>query len=132
LRERRNDIPLLATHFLEQAERRGQGTMGISSEALSVMMDYPWPGNVRELQNAVYFALVKGKGRVIQPDDLPPEIRGGVPRRSGLGPPRKLEARSVRDALLQTGGNKARAARILGVGRATLYRFMAQADADVS
>jgi PAS domain S-box-containing protein len=132
LRERRNDIPLLAAHFLEQAQNRGQGSMGISGEALSIMMDYPWPGNVRELQNAVYFALVKGKGRVIQPDDLPPEIRIGVPRRSQSGAPRKLEAQSVRDALLQAGGNKAKAARILRVGRATLYRFMAQADLDVS
>jgi transcriptional regulator with GAF, ATPase, and Fis domain len=132
LRERRNDIPLLATHFLEQAQKRGQSSMGISSEALSAMLDYPWPGNVRELQNAVYFALVKGKGRVIQPDDLPPEIRNGAPRRSGSGAPRKLEAGSVRDALLQAAGNKARAARILGVGRATLYRFMAQVDVNVS
>ncbi len=132
LRERRNDIPLLAAHFLEQAQKRGQSSMGISGEALSVMMDYPWPGNVRELQNAVYFALVKAKGRLIQPDDLPPEIRIGVPMRSQSGAPRKLEAQSVRDALLQAGGNKAKAARILRVGRATLYRFMAQADLDVS
>jgi PAS domain S-box-containing protein len=132
LRERRNDIPLLAAHFLEQAQKRGQSSMGISSEALSMMMDYSWPGNVRELQNAVYFALVKGKGHLIQPDDLPPEIRNGPPRRSGSGAPRKLEAGPVRDALLKAGGNKARAARILGVGRATLYRFMAQADIDVS
>jgi PAS domain S-box-containing protein len=132
LRERRNDIPLLANHFLEQAQKRGQSSMGISSEALSAMLDYPWPGNVRELQNAVYFALVKGKGRVIQPDDLPPEIRNRALRRSGSGAPRKLEAGSVRDALLQAGGNKAKTARILGVGRATLYRFMAQVDVDVS
>lgn len=132
VRERRNDIPLLVTHFLEQARKRGQVAAGISSEALSAMMDYSWPGNVREIQNAIYFALVKGKGLTIQVEDLPPEIRSADPKRSAAGPPRKLDPRSVRSALAKAGGNKAKAARILGVGRATLYRFMDQTDLNVS
>jgi PAS domain S-box-containing protein len=132
LRERRNDIPLLASHFLEQARKRGARATGFSSEGLSAMMEYGWPGNVRELQNAIHFALVKGKGRVLQLRDLPPEVRAAKAGRTGEGHGLKLEPRSVREALLQTGGNKARAARILGVGRATLYRFLERAGADVS
>jgi transcriptional regulator of acetoin/glycerol metabolism len=85
------------------------------------MLDYPWPGNVRELQNAIHYGLVKCKGRVIRPKDLPMELKVGKSRR-GAG--RKLDAERVRAALELTGGNKAKAARRLGVGRATLYRFL--------
>jgi transcriptional regulator of acetoin/glycerol metabolism len=87
------------------------------------MMDYHWPGNVRELQNAVHFALVKSKGRVIRPEDLPIELRHKE-NSPTPGPARKLDGDSVAAALKQSGGNKARAARLLGVGRATLYRFL--------
>lgn len=124
LRERRNDIPLLVSHFLKEAKKRGQQTATLSQEALSVMMDYAWPGNVRELQNAVHFALVKAKGRTIQPADLPLELQRKTDPRGTPGPPRKLEPVTVAAALRDSGGNKARAARILGVGRATLYRFL--------
>ncbi len=124
LRERRNDIPLLVSHFLKEAKKRGQQTATLSQEALSVMMDYAWPGNVRELQNAVHFALVKAKGRTIQPADLPLELQRKPDPRGTPGPPRKLEPVTVAAALRDSGGNKARAARILGVGRATLYRFL--------
>ncbi|MGD9009680.1 MAG: helix-turn-helix domain-containing protein [Desulfobacteraceae bacterium] len=85
-----------------------------------------WPGNVRELQNAVQFAIVKSNNQTIVPDDLPLElcqVRENALRR---GPARKLDARSVQEALIKTGGNKARAARELGVGRATLYRFLSE------
>jgi PAS domain S-box-containing protein len=121
LRERKNDIPLLAEEFLRQEGERGQKTAGLSKKALASMMDYSWPGNVRELQNAIHYALVKCKARVIRPEDLPLELREPVSRR---GPTRKLNAERVRNALELTGGNKAKAARHLGVGRATLYRFL--------
>lgn len=132
LRQRRNDIPLLAAHFLEQARKLGQTVPGIADEALSALMEYTWPGNVRELQNSIHFALVKGKGRMIQLEDLPPEIRQSKGKPSLCGAPRKLDPTSVRDALARAGGNKAKAARILGVGRATLYRFLDQTGPDVS
>ena len=122
LRERKNDIPLLAEEFLRQASEEGQKTAGLSKKALSIMMDYPWPGNVRELQNALHYALVKCKGRLIRPEDLPMELKSG--RFSRRGPTRKLNAEMVQAALDRTGGNKAKAARQLGVGRATLYRFL--------
>jgi PAS domain S-box-containing protein len=122
LRARKNDIPLLAEEFLRQASEQGQKTAGLSKKALSMMMDYLWPGNVRELQNALHHALVKCKGRLIRPEDLPMELQSR--RSSRRGPTRKLNREMVQAALDRTGGNKAKAARHLGVGRATLYRFL--------
>jgi transcriptional regulator with PAS, ATPase and Fis domain len=119
--ERKSDIPLLVAHFLEKAAKRGQKGAGISRETLVLMMAYSWPGNVRELQNTIHFALVTSRGRTIRPEHLPQELRQDIRRR---GPHRKLNGEAVRIALDQSAGNKARAARLLGVGRATLYRFL--------
>ena len=124
LRKRRNDIPLLVEHFLNKALEEGQETPGLSKEALAKMIDYSWPGNVRELQSALRFALVKSNGHVIKPDDLPLELKEWKRKRPSPGPSRILDLESVRTALAESGGNKAKAARILGVGRATLYRFL--------
>jgi len=127
LRERRNDVPLLAGHFLRQvAERSGQSMPKISDAAMALLMDYDWPGNVRELQNAVQFALVKCDHKTITPADLPLELRPTSNPNLAPRPERgrKLNRQSVQEALLKTAGNKARAARTLGVGRATLYRFL--------
>jgi transcriptional regulator with PAS, ATPase and Fis domain len=125
LRERKNDIPLLIDHFLEEAAQRyGNHPLRASKTALALMLDYLWPGNVRELQNAIQYAIVKSNGKVIQPEDLPMEFRKATPLQKARGPAVKLNAEQVRAALLKTGGNKARAARRLGVGRATLYRFL--------
>ncbi|UCF83489.1 MAG: sigma 54-interacting transcriptional regulator [Desulfobacteraceae bacterium] len=125
LRNRKNDIPILVEHFLEKAREEGQETLGLSKEALAIITDYSWPGNVRELQSALRFALVKSRGRIIQPDHLPMELKEWKNKRSSPGPSRKLDPESVRSALTRSGGNKAKAARLLGVGRATLYRFLA-------
>jgi len=126
LRERRSDIPVLVAHFLRRAAEQGQESPGFSKEAMTAMEDYAWPGNVRELQSAVRFALVKARGRMIRPEHLPLELKEWLERRRGLyGPKRKLDPDNVRTALTHTGGNKAKAARLLGVGRATLYRFLA-------
>jgi sigma-54 dependent transcriptional regulator, acetoin dehydrogenase operon transcriptional activator AcoR len=125
LRGRKNDIPLLSDHFLKlDADRHGRTHLSLSREALSKMMDYHWPGNVRELQNALQFAIVKCKGRTVRPGHLPLEVQDAVRRVSHRGPSRKLDESKVRDALKKTGGNKAKAAKLLGVGRATLYRFI--------
>lgn len=125
LRKRRNDIPLLIEHFLRQGAGEGQKPAGLSREALAAMMDYPWPGNVRELQSAVRFAGVRSQGRIIRPQHLPLELQTWKKKRSSRGPSRKLDQERVTAALSQTGGNRAQAARMLGVGRATLYRFLA-------
>jgi PAS domain S-box-containing protein len=125
LRKRKNDIPLLIEHLLGKALEEGAKSRGFSRRALAVMMDYPWPGNVRELQSAIRFALMKSRGRIIQPDHLPMELRKWQEGRRSPGPSRKLDVEHVQAALARSGGNKAKAARILGVGRATLYRFLA-------
>ena len=88
------------------------------------MLDYRWPGNVRELQNAIQFAFVKCSGNTISTADLPLELREMEDVCIRRGPSRKLTQEGVRSALIKTGGNKAKASKLLGVGRATLYRFL--------
>ena len=125
IRERKSDIPRLVEHFLSKAPIiHGQRPVRIAQEALNMLMDYAWPGNVRELQNAVQFAIVRCKGKVIRPEDLPLELKDIIFEKPKRGPQRKLDAEMVKAALTKTGGNKARAAKVLGVGRATLYRFL--------
>jgi DNA-binding NtrC family response regulator len=125
LRERKTDIPLLLEHFLKDAaDRYAREPLKLSARALSLMLDYRWPGNVRELQNAIQFAFVKCGGKVIHPEDLPLELREAADVCGRRGPARKLMPEAVRKALARTGGNKAKAAKLMGVGRATLYRFL--------
>jgi transcriptional regulator with PAS, ATPase and Fis domain len=124
LRERKSDIPLLADHFFKQETIKYNRTLvTVSDNAMLLLTEYKWPGNVRELQNAVMFAFVTSKGAEITPDDLPMELNDnrlfGTNRESS----RKLNMARVELALEKTGGNKAKAARLLNVGRATLYRF---------
>lgn len=125
LREKKNDIPLLCEHFLRLIEERhGQIPYSISKEAIAMMMDYHWPGNVRELENAIQFAVVKCKSKIISPRDMPSELVEMHNDPLRRGPSKKLDLEMVHTALERTGGNKAKAAKILGVGRATLYRFI--------
>jgi DNA-binding NtrC family response regulator len=126
LRERKTDIPLLIDHFLNKIEMNARRhPIKISDEARAMMLNYNWPGNVRELQNAIQFAIVKFDGSIIQPKDLPMELKEQYDLYPSRGPSRKLNIEGVESALKKTGGNKAKAARLLGVGRATLYRFLA-------
>ena len=125
LRKRKKDIPLLLEHLLGEAQEGGGARPKFSNKALDIMMAYPWPGNVRELQSAIRFALVKSRGQTIQPNHLPLELRKWQEGRPPRGPSRKLDVERVQAALATSGGNKAKAARMLGVGRATLYRFLA-------
>jgi PAS domain S-box-containing protein len=125
LRERKTDIPLLMAHFLDQFYNKDKpNPKRYTDEALAQMMDYSWPGNVRELQNAVQFSIVRSGGSLIDENALPLELRNMTCFPTKRGPARKLDAESVKAALAKTAGNKARAAKRLGVGRATLYRFL--------
>ena len=127
LRERKIDIPLLVEHFLQEAgERYNRKPLKISSKAMALMLDYRWPGNVRELQNAIQFAIVKCSAKTISAADLPLELREIENVCIRRGPSRKLTLEGVRSTLQKTGGNKAKAAKLLGVGRATLYRFLGE------
>jgi PAS domain S-box-containing protein len=131
LRERRSDIVLLARHFLARtAKKLSRSEMTLSEDTIAVLMNYSWPGNVRQLQNVIQFAMIKCRGKTIMPEHLPPEIlnntsvmlTGNGGARVGRKP--KLTAAMVESALTKAGGNKAKAARILKVGRATLYNFL--------
>lgn len=124
LRERKSDIPFLVDHFLEQATRQyNRSPVVVSDEAMVFLTEYSWPGNVRELQNAIQYSFVKSHGIEISPDDLPMEINDARLFMNVNATSRKLDVARVELAMEKTGGNKAKAARLLKVGRATLYRF---------
>ncbi len=132
LRSRRSDIPLLATVFAEKFARRlGRETEGVDDKAMDILTTYSWPGNVRELESAIERAVILGRGKLIQPQDLPPEIRAevtGLP--VGMGIPEdglkmdEVESGIIRAALEKTGGNQTQAAKLVGLTRKTfLYRM---------
>lgn len=127
LRERREDIPLLAASFLAQfSAAAAKRVTEFSPQAVRLLMDHPWPGNVRELRSAIEFAVIGCGGAVIKPEDLPPEI--GAPSDFGSsipGDPLNDEKVRFLDALSRSRGNRALAARLLGISRATLYRRLA-------
>jgi DNA-binding NtrC family response regulator len=121
LRERAGDIPLLVRHFLNGRD--------ISNEAVHLLSAYPWPGNVRELRNAIERAMTLSTAPEIRPADLPPRIQeagrtaalvSDASRRQATL--RELEREYILEILRQVGGNKSRAAEILGLDRKTLYR----------
>jgi len=131
LRSRGTDVFLLADHLLERlAEESGCRTPpALSENAARRLLDHSWPGNVRELENSLRYALVKTPGGVIRSEHLPPSIAeaGREPGRKRAGRKRKLTPGQVRQALERARGNKAEAARLLGVGRSTLYRYVREA-----
>jgi DNA-binding NtrC family response regulator len=127
LRDRREDIPLLIEHFLKlYAGDRPPRTF--SNEALRLLLGYDWPGNVRELQNAVEYAISLGLEQTLTIEDLPMHITGmvgptGVVEPVGEGRTlEEVERRHILRILEETGGNRLRAAEILGIHRRTLYR----------
>ncbi len=124
LHERPEDIPLLVDHFCEVFNKGfGKNIEGLSDEVLRVFLEYPWRGNVRELENAMEHAFVLCRGRVIDLGQIPSEIREysgtpwSVPERVSV-----KGAQEVLEALNKTGWNKAKAARLLGINRRTLYK----------
>jgi transcriptional regulator with GAF, ATPase, and Fis domain len=127
LRERRDDVPLLATHFLETYKKRSNKNItGITKKAMTWLRRYDWPGNVRELENAVERAVIIAQGRLITVDDLPDAVRGAETSRSielEVGTTiDEAEKRMILQTLAYTRGDRSRAAQILGIGRKTLYR----------
>ncbi|MBM4034510.1 MAG: sigma-54-dependent Fis family transcriptional regulator [Planctomycetes bacterium] len=126
LRERRDDIPLLAAHFLRRFRREAHSPVRtISKDAMAILLRYPWPGNVRELRNLIHRAVVLGESDQLRPEDLPPDLTAERPRGlpAGIAPGRSIED-VERDLILKTlrstGGNKTAAARLLKVTPRTL------------
>ena len=135
LRQRRDEIPLLVHHFIEQYNRKLKlDIRGIEADAMRVLLDYPWPGNVRELENTVERALVLSDGPKIKVEDLPTNITNPIVALDSPDLPDDelsvkkhsavLERRLIQQALERTGGNKTRAADLLELSsRALLYKI---------
>ncbi len=133
LRERREDIPLLLNNFITLFNQSyHKGIEGVSQEVLQIFMIYPWPGNVRELQHAIEHAFVLCNGPTITLEHLPAEIQDYSPQEVPAGAARpkisSLERPDILQALMQTGWNKAKAARLLGISRPTLYQLINHHD----
>jgi DNA-binding NtrC family response regulator len=129
LKDRKEDIPLLAYHFLDLYTKEAQKEIeGISKEAMNLLVEYHWPGNVRELENSIERAVIMTESEYLTPDDLPRNLREGfldMIRRKG-GEHRSLDdikAEYITEILKETGGNKKIAAEILKINPRTLYRF---------
>ena len=139
LRERREDIPLLAAHFLRKHTPRNQTSPDLDETALSYLNNYSWPGNVRELENALERAVTLNQSGPITAVDLPrkifePQTQAApltqsdefAPLFAGLPPIEEIQRRYLLHVLAATDGNRKRAAEILGINRKTLYRMAAR------
>ncbi|MCZ6774823.1 MAG: sigma 54-interacting transcriptional regulator [Ignavibacteria bacterium] len=135
LKERRDDIPLLAEHFLKKyTARMSKPIKGISAKALQMLVSYDWPGNVRELENAIERATLLEASAMLQASNLPPQIHSAHPQIYTSTPENDqttflqilsledAEKQAIVQALKATGNNIQQSAKALGIGRATLYR----------
>lgn len=122
LRERKSDVPLLAERFLKALSEGERRTF--SPAAMQHLLSYAWPGNVRELQNVIEYAITMGEGATIEPEHLPPEVRGILPSflRLDSGADERL-----RRALEENDWHREKTAEALGISRATLWRRMREA-----
>jgi DNA-binding NtrC family response regulator len=140
LRERRSDIPLLAEKFVRSAsENAGRGPLRFQEETVKILMTYDWPGNVRELEAAVEYAALHSHGSEIAPEDLPVKLQSAELREGGARSPLaalygdlptldELERRYLLHVLKEVGGNRTRAAEVMGIDRRTLYRMAERFD----
>jgi two-component system response regulator HydG len=142
LRDRRSDIPLLAAHFLERMGREHSTSFTLSDEALKSMMEYDWPGNVRELENAIDRASALSSGPVLHMRDMPTQLQNygleshqaaavvappletheSMGEKPSVTPLAELEKQAILNTITQLKGDKLMAARLLGIGKTTLYR----------
>jgi len=139
LRERREDIPLLVKHFIDNfSSEFNISKPSISREAMEILKSYNWPGNVRELQNVIQYALVESQSSgkpIIEPCNLPSYLLEHcvshemmVPLKANLGVKKKkdIDLQTINEAIKKAKGNKSKAAKLLGISRATLYRILSR------
>ena len=135
LKERRTDIPLLAERFLATVlDREGHNQLTLSEETIRTLVAYNWPGNVRELESAIEYAVLHARGNAIAPEDLSEKLQSAQVRTAARAPLSalfedlpaldELERRYLLYILEIAGGNRTRAAEILGIDRRTLYRMI--------
>jgi DNA-binding NtrC family response regulator len=137
LRDRREDIPLLAAHFLEKLSKGKPRKFTLADEPLRTMMRYDWPGNIRELENCIQHACTMGTGPVLELGDLPTQLQrqgleahrtaavvdaSSADRSADVTPLAELERQAILSAIRKLRGDKLEAARMLGIGKTTLYR----------
>jgi transcriptional regulator with PAS, ATPase and Fis domain len=136
LKERKDDIPLLAYHFLDHYSKEARKEIkGISKQAMKLLLEYHWPGNVRELENTIERAVIMTDQDYLVPNDFPKElmegfsemIKRGVKDRKSLD---DIKSEYIREILKEVGGNKRVASEILGVNPRTLYRFEKKGQAE--
>jgi DNA-binding NtrC family response regulator len=143
LRERAEDIPLLAAHFAAKYARPGEPPKGISSEAMEKLLRHPWPGNIRELENAIERACVTAGGPKIEPNDLPLEVLKERPAAAARAVDvdrrlpelvkemtAELEREYLRRVLRRTRGNIGRCARLSGLSRRSISAKLAEYQID--
>jgi DNA-binding NtrC family response regulator len=143
LRERPEDIPLLATHFTEKYARAGEAPKQIDPRAMEILLGYHWPGNVRELENAIERACVTSRDNFVQPENLPPDLLNPVapklPFHVDLQTPlpqvvhevvRSIEQQYIRKALKKAHGHVGRCARICGLSRRSITAKIAEYKLD--
>ncbi len=137
LRQRKEDIPLLAEHFLQKYNRRSKKLIkGISPRAMKALIEYDWPGNIRELENTIERAVVLARGEVIDLDDL---LTHGISAKVSFAPPwlsttntlAEVEKEYIKAVLQEQKGNKSAAAKILGIDRKTLWAKIKKYQIDV-
>jgi two-component system response regulator HydG len=130
LRERKSDIPILVNSFLERYSEANGKTPTISEDAMSRLMAWDWPGNVRELENAIERAIALASGPILHIGDLPSNLHHSsgerLPQNDEVLPLEELERRAILGAMREAGGDKLIAARLLGIGKTTLYRKLKQ------
>jgi DNA-binding NtrC family response regulator len=134
LRDRQEDIPLLALHFLDKfCMENDHAPMGIDPEAMAALKSHYWPGNIRELQNVVERAVALCQGNMVELTDLPDEVRRYSPEDDQITIPvgasmEEIERRAILKTLKKTEGDKELTARLLGIGLATLYRRLKEME----
>lgn len=130
LRDRKSDIPLLVTFFLEKFSGAHGAARTISDDAMRRLMAYDWPGNVRELENAIERGVALGSGPIVTVADLPSNLHYPMsertPQKDEMLPLDEMERRAILRTLRETNGDKLAAARMLGIGKTTLYRKLKQ------
>lgn len=129
LRKRKQDIPLLTEQILDQLSRSMGVPFRLSDEAIKALQVYDWPGNVRELENCLERACTMSSGALLHTGDLPPEVQNALHQEArvaapgpGILPLAEMERRAILGAIDQLNGDKLLAARLLGIGKTTLYR----------
>jgi DNA-binding NtrC family response regulator len=136
LRERKSDIPLLVTHFIDKfAQRENKHISSVSPEVMNLFLNYYWPGNLRELENVIERAVVLARSEVISLQNIPSDLKKGARKgninASGLKPLKELQKETILQALEAFNGNKSKAAKALGITRKALYNHLRRIDSDL-